>query len=100
MKPIVQIQTFDWEALEHLDLADDVWRLVGFHSWLSIFEVDEPVYWELTLEVLSTFETDSAMVCLRWLRWVNFQVHEQCHSISHADFLVFFGVYEHGFASR
>lgn len=24
MKPIVQIQTFDWGALEHLDLVDDV----------------------------------------------------------------------------
>ena len=34
----------------------EVRRLVGFDHWLHNFEIVEPVYCELTLEVLSTFE--------------------------------------------
>lgn len=62
MKLFTQTQTFYWEALEYLGLAKDVWRLVCFDHWFSIFKVNEPIYWELILEVLSTFEMDSAMV--------------------------------------
>jgi len=55
-KPFGQTRVIDWEILEQLGLADDVRQLVGFDRWLAIFDIDEPVYRELTLEVLSTFE--------------------------------------------
>lgn len=48
----------DWEVLEQLGLPNEVRQLVEFDRWLAVFDIDEPVNPELTLEVLSTFEVN------------------------------------------
>ena len=52
------------EVLGYLVLAIEVKRLVGFDRMLHIFEIIDPVYCELTLKVLSTFEIDSTQAKL------------------------------------
>ena len=65
IKPFGQTRTIDWGGLGYLGLADKVRRLVRFDRWLHIFKIDDPVYYELTMKVLSTFETANAQARLR-----------------------------------
>ena len=65
MKSFGQTKTTDREPLEYLGLADENWRLIGFNRLLYVFEINEPLYRELTLELLSTFEINSAQARLR-----------------------------------
>lgn len=100
MKSFAQTHIIDWEVLEQLGLANKVWRLVGFNHWLAVFDIDEPIYRELTLEILSTFEVNRTYAHLRRLGDITFQVHCEPRSIRSGEFTVYLDIYDHEFLCR
>ena len=85
--------------MEYLSLADEVRRLAGFDHWLHIFDIVEPIYRDLTLEVLRTFEIDSTQAKLRCLGGIRFQVHGEQKSVNFANFVEFVGIYKEQFTT-
>ena len=50
------IRRIDWGALKTLGLHNTVREYISHGGWDKVFEIEEPTYRELTLEVLSTIE--------------------------------------------
>lgn len=54
----------DWLTLEHIGLADHLWDLISIECWDQFFSIDEPIYWELTMEDMSFSELDRTIIIL------------------------------------
>lgn len=68
------IHTIDWEALRVADLADEVQQFLSVVLWIRIFGITNPVYHELTLEVLATFEKKKGEVSWHIPDVISFQL--------------------------
>ena len=55
-KPFGTIGRIEWEALRILGLQNTAREYISHGGWDKVFDIEEPTYRELTLEVLSTIE--------------------------------------------
>ena len=57
-KPFQASRFIDWDILEQVNLIEEVQQLISFSGQDTFFSIKEPVYQELTLEFLSTFNLE------------------------------------------
>lgn len=50
-----QSSLVDWLVLATFGLEGEVWRMVNFSGWNRLLSMEELVYHDVTLDVLSTF---------------------------------------------
>lgn len=62
MKRFGQPRLVDWPVLMHFGLEEEVHQMVDFGGWSRILCMEEPVYRDITLEVLSIFEVDKSLI--------------------------------------
>lgn len=80
--------------LNYLGFTNEARKLVGFDRCLHYFEINKTVYWELTLEMLNTFDMDNNVVRHHYPRGIWFQVHGEHKSIRFSTFATFLGMYD------
>lgn len=77
-KWFTQSRTIDWQVLEYMGIATEMWPMVDFWEWNQLLSIEEPFYHDVTLEMLSTFDLVSFIpraskpkpLSLRW--WWSF----------------------------
>lgn len=55
-KPIGKVQRIDWNVLKTLFLDRTILEHISHDGWDKVFDINEPTYYELTLEVLTIIE--------------------------------------------
>ncbi|PPR84629.1 hypothetical protein GOBAR_AA36083 [Gossypium barbadense] len=83
----------DWTAIEQTQLADAVRALLTADPWGFFFEIVEPTYLELTLELCSTFHLQSVMTKFDDHRMVQFRLSGLVRQLSMPEFGVALGLY-------
>ncbi|KAK5774971.1 hypothetical protein PVK06_042835 [Gossypium arboreum] len=87
----------DWAALEQIQMADAVRALLTTDPWGLFFEIVEPMYLELTLELCSTFYLQTAMVEFDDLEMVQFRLSGLVRQLSVPEFGIVLGLYTEEF---
>lgn len=83
--------------LAHFDLEGEVCRMVEFGRWNRLLSMEEWVYCDVTLEVLSTFEVDMSLVGFSRPGAVQFQIFGEPRHLSYTDFSLLLCIYDTDF---
>ena len=81
-EPFGTIRRIEWEALRILGLQNTVREYISPGGWDKVFEIEEPTFRELTLEVLST--TEITIIALSLIKQVQYLLG---HSARNTGFL-------------
>lgn len=55
MRQFDETISFNWETLEKVGLGEEVHRFLNLGAWHRLFDISNPTYQEITLEVLAMF---------------------------------------------
>lgn len=82
----------DWPMLEIITLANEEWDLILVQDWEQFFSIDEPMYWELKMEVMSSFKLDWMIISLNYCQTISFQMFGWEYQMSYTEFSVVMGL--------
>lgn len=54
----------DWDILKQIYVLDVIHDLTFAQGWDMFFEIKEATYWELTMEIMSSFKLDRSIINL------------------------------------
>ncbi|PPS16047.1 hypothetical protein GOBAR_AA04531 [Gossypium barbadense] len=83
----------DWATLEQVHLADSVRALLATTPWDRFFDIVEPMYLELTLELCSTFQMQTVMAEHDDPGTIQFRLGSLVRQLSVPEFGVALGLY-------
>ncbi|PPR89782.1 hypothetical protein GOBAR_AA30903 [Gossypium barbadense] len=83
----------DWAAVEQVQLAEAILTLLSTDPWERFFAITEPTYFELTLELGSTFHLQVVMTNNDNPGTIHFRFGGLVRSMSVPEFGVALGVY-------
>lgn len=81
----IESHLIDWLTLEGTGFANMVHGLISMQGWEQFFTTYEPIYWELTIKVMSLFELDWTVISLSQRETINFQMFCEEYVMSFTD---------------
>ncbi|PPR93562.1 hypothetical protein GOBAR_AA27111 [Gossypium barbadense] len=96
-RPLIAGRYIDWAAIEQVQLVDTIWALLTIDPWELFFEIIEPTYLELTMELYSTFHLQTVMTNYDDPSMVQFHLDGLIRQLSVPEFGVALGLYAEEF---
>ena len=93
-KPFGTIRRIEWEALRILGLQNTAREYISHGGWDKVFEIEEPTFRELTLEVLSTIEVTDHRPFTHQASSISFRAFGKNHRFSQDQLSVYLGLLE------
>ena len=92
------IRRIEWETLRILGLQNTVREYISHGGWDRVFEIEEPTFKELTLEVLSTIEVTDHCPFTHQTSSISFRAFGKKHRFPQDQLGVYLGLYTEEFA--
>lgn len=83
------------QGLENVDF-----HLVDFSGWNRLLSVEEPIYSDITLEVLSTIEVDKSLVGYVRPKAIQLKLFGEPRCLSYTQFVLLMRLYDTNFLTN
>ncbi|KAK5839140.1 hypothetical protein PVK06_007905 [Gossypium arboreum] len=97
IRPCGSSRCIDWATIERVQLADAIRALLTTDPWERFFDITEPTYSELTLELCSTFHLQVVMMNNDYPGTIHFRLGVLVRAMSVPEFGVAQGLYTNEF---
>ncbi|KAK5811746.1 hypothetical protein PVK06_027112 [Gossypium arboreum] len=97
VRPLAAGRCIDWASIEQVQMADTIRALLTTDPWELFFEIIEPTYLELTMELCSTFHLQTVMTRYDDPGTVQFHLGGLIRQLSVLEFGAALGLYTEEF---